>query len=93
MTDDEIVALGSFCETVLSQHAWTVITDQFEQQLFLHMMQTKPHELKAREGIYATYQGFQDFVSHMKAIVAQKDKILQPEPLPDWAPQAADIDD
>ena len=93
MTDDEIVTLGSFCETLLGSDAWRVIVDQFEQQCFQHMMSTEAHETKKLEGVFATYQGVRDFLAHMNAIVAQKDKILAPQGLPEWAPQAADTDD
>jgi hypothetical protein len=34
MTDDEILTLGSFCETLMCNSAWAVIVEQFEQQLF-----------------------------------------------------------
>ena len=52
MTDDEIVALGSFCEP-LGHSAWAVVVEQFEQHCFHHIMTTKPHEQKS-EGIYKT---------------------------------------
>ena len=38
MTDDEIVALGSFCKTLMCHSAWAVVVE--------HIMTTKPHEQK-----------------------------------------------
>jgi hypothetical protein len=54
MTDDEIVALGSFCETLMCHPAWAVVVEQFEQHCFQQIMTTEPHEQKKREGIYKT---------------------------------------
>ena len=34
MTDDEIVTLGSFCETLMCHSAWAVIVEQLEQHCF-----------------------------------------------------------
>jgi hypothetical protein len=93
MTDDEIVALGSFCETLLGYQAWGVLVEQYEQQIFQHFMTTSPHEQKKREGVYASFVGFQDFMAHMKAIIEQKNKLLHPEPLPDWAPPVEDVEE
>ena len=67
MTDDEIVALGQFCETVRSPFSWRVLVETFEKQVFDHMMGTEPHEQKKREGIWAQYQGAKDFLAHMDA--------------------------
>lgn len=90
MTDDEIVTLGSLCETLMGYQGWSVLVEQYEQQIFQHFMTTSPHEQKKREGIYAAFQGTQDFLTHMKALVEPKDKLLQP---PTGAPQTADLDD
>jgi hypothetical protein len=90
MTDDEIVALGSFCETLMGYDAWSVLVGQYEQPVFQHFMMTEPHEQKKREGIYANFSGTQDFLSHMKALIEQKNKLLQPQELPEWAPPVAD---
>jgi hypothetical protein len=78
MTDDEIVTLSSSCETLMGYDAWRVLVEQYEQQIFQHFSTTSPHEQKKREGIYADFQGTQDFLTQMKALVEQKDKLLQP---------------
>jgi hypothetical protein len=54
VTDDEIVALGSFCETLMCHSAWAIVAEQFEQHCFQQIMTTEPHEQKKREGIYNT---------------------------------------
>jgi hypothetical protein len=76
MTDDEILTLGSFCETLMGSGCLGGPVGEFEKQVFQHFMMTKPNELKAREGVYAV----QDFFAHMQALVEQTDKLLQPDP-------------
>jgi hypothetical protein len=44
MTGDAIVALGSFCETLMCHSAWAVVVEQFEQHCFQHIKTTEPHE-------------------------------------------------
>ena len=44
MTDDAIVAFGSFCETLMCHSAWAVVVQQFEQHCFQHIMTTEPHK-------------------------------------------------
>jgi hypothetical protein len=53
VTDDAIVALGSFCETHMCHSAWAVVVKQFEQHCFQRIM--TPHEQKKREDIYKTH--------------------------------------
>lgn len=77
MTEDEIVTLGNYCEGLLQNHMFTKVLEQFEKQLFDHMMRTDPHEQKRREGIYATCRGVQDLLGHMHAFVTERDKIQE----------------
>jgi hypothetical protein len=46
MTDDEIVGLDSFAETVTLSDAWRLLVEQFEQQVFQHFMSTAPRETR-----------------------------------------------
>lgn len=75
MTEDEIVSLGDYCENLLHSHMFTKVLEQFERQLFEHMMSSEPHEQKKREGIYATCRGVQDLLAHLKVIVQERDAI------------------
>jgi hypothetical protein len=57
VTDDEIVALGSFCETLMCHSAWAVIVEQFEQHCFQLIMTTNDDitsRTKKGGGIYKT---------------------------------------
>lgn len=89
LTDDEIIAVGSFCETVTQQQAWRVLTDTFEQQIFQHMMCTEAQEQKKREGIYASFSGVRDFIAHINALIVQKNKLTAPPEPSEDAPAVA----
>ena len=93
LSEDELITIGSFCQTVKQSHAWLILTDTFEQQTFQHMMTTEPHELKKRESIYASFSGVRDFITHMDAFIAAKDKLTaQPLP-PEDEPMPIDLED
>lgn len=79
MTDDETVALGNFCENLMTNPMFNTLVEQFEKQIVNHFMQTEPHEAKRREGIYASYSGVRDFLANMKAIVIQRDGLIAPK--------------
>ena len=65
MTDDEIVALGSFCETLMCHSAWAVVVVHSSNTAST----TEPHEQKKREGIYKT-----NYCSHRLGAAVSKIK-------------------
>jgi hypothetical protein len=77
MSEDEIVALGNFCENLRNSPSWKILLDQFEKQIVEHMLHTEPHEAKKREGIYASFLGVRDFLGHLKAIETDRDQIIE----------------
>lgn len=77
MTDEDIVALGLYCENLKSQEFWQVLLSQFETQTVQHFLTTKPDDQTTREHIYASFSGVRDFVGNMDVIIAQKDEILR----------------
>jgi hypothetical protein len=82
VTDDELVALGDFCENLKVNPQFKVLTNQFELQIIHHFLNTAPHETKKREGIYASYSGVRDFLGNMDAIISQKEEIVNPKKEP-----------
>lgn len=76
LTEDQIVALGDFCETLREAPDFQEIVSQFEQQIVGHMLATEPHELKKREGYYASLMGVREFLGHIAAIKNQRDQII-----------------
>lgn len=75
MTEDELIMLGDYCEDLLSQECFNFVAQQFHQQCFEHFMSSDTKE--DRERVYARMGGQQDFLSHMRAYVTQRDAIYQ----------------
>jgi hypothetical protein len=67
MNDDTILQLGGFCTELLSSEEFDALTKLYSQQCAFDLLNTAPHEQKAREGIYAQYRGFEEFLSMLQA--------------------------
>lgn len=50
MNDDTILQLGGFCTELLGSEMFDAVTKLYSQQCAVDMLQTAPHEQKAREG-------------------------------------------
>jgi hypothetical protein len=74
MNDDTISALGGFCTELLSNEAFTALCQLYSQQCAVDILATLPHEAKAREGIYASYQGFEGFLALTKKFADAAEK-------------------
>lgn len=79
MNDETISALGGFCTELLGTEAFTAMIQMYSQQCAVDILNTQPHELKAREGIYASYQGFEGFLSLVKKFSDAHTKLLETE--------------
>lgn len=79
LTDDQVIALGSFCRSTRLHSQFNVLLKQFEVQIVQHMMSTDAHETKKREGIYATMVGVRDFLAHMDAVALEAEKLTTPQ--------------
>jgi hypothetical protein len=77
MNDDTISALGGFCQELLSNEVFSALTATYSQQCAVDILQTAPHETKARESIYAAYQGFEGFLALMKKFADAAEKQAQ----------------
>lgn len=75
MNDETILGLGGFCTELLGSEAFDALTKLYSQQCAVDILGTAPHETKAREGIYAAYQGFEGFLALMKKFSAAHDKL------------------
>jgi hypothetical protein len=89
MNDETISGLGGFCLELLNSEAFDALTKLYSQQCAVDILNTAPHETKAREGIYAAYQGFEGFLSLMKKFSEAAEKTLKQ----DDAETTPDIDD
>jgi hypothetical protein len=66
LNDQLILELGGFCTELLSSEAFKALTQLYSQQCAADILQTQPHELKKREQVYASYLGFEGFLSLAK---------------------------
>jgi hypothetical protein len=78
VTTDEILSMGEFCETLMREEHFIELARTFELQCFEHFTSTSAHEAKKREGVYAEFHGFKNFLAHMAAFVAAKNKLIAP---------------
>jgi hypothetical protein len=78
LTNDEIIALGIFCEELANSGLFQMLCEQYEKNCFQHLMTTQPHETKKREGIFASYVGVKDFLGLMTSIAELKTKLTEP---------------
>jgi hypothetical protein len=77
MTEDELIALGEYCEQLLSQDYFATLVQQFDAQCYTQMMESEPHEKMKRESVYCEYRGCKAFLDHLRAFVDQKNQTLQ----------------
>jgi hypothetical protein len=66
MNEEMILGLGGFCTELLNSEDFDALTKLYSQQCAVDILNTAPHETKAREGIYAAYQGFEGFLALAK---------------------------
>lgn len=83
MQEETIIALGQYCEDLLSQEFFNVLVQQYEFRCFEHFTHTEAKNLKEREGIYNQMRALQDFTDHLKAVIVQKDQIEKKQQLSD----------
>jgi hypothetical protein len=101
MNDDTILALGGFSKELLGAEGFQALVAMFRQQCAADILKTQPHETKAREYIYASCQGFEEFLGLAAKFAEAFDKLPQhqdnnpdtsaPDPLDD--PSVHDIYD
>lgn len=77
MTEDEVIALGQYCESLLQQEHFTTLVKQFETQTIEHLLTTRSEEKERREDIYQSMSGVRDFLSLMKFFVQKKDDLIE----------------
>lgn len=78
LTEDETVALGTYCEALMQDASFNTLARYFELSIYQSFMSTGPLETQKREKLYAEHNGVHNFLSMMKALVMEKDKILNP---------------
>lgn len=77
MNDETILALGGFSKELLGAEAFTALVAMFRQQCAADILKTQQHETKKREFIYASSQGFEEFLGLMAHFAEAFDKLPQ----------------
>lgn len=77
MNDETISALGGFCTELLGAEAFQALIAMYSQQCAADILATKPHETKAREQLYASYLGFENFLALTKKFSEAFEKLQQ----------------
>ena len=95
MNDETISALGLYSKELLSAENFQALIHLFSQQCATDVLGTKPNDASAREQIYASYLGFENFLSLMKKFADAYDKLVKEQyeqvQAPDDDPSVHDI--
>lgn len=93
MNDDTVLALGGFCKELLGAEGFQALMTMYKQQCAVDILNTQPHETKAREFIYASSQGFESFIYLARKFAMAFDKLPQHQDNQLVAYSATDYDD
>jgi nucleoside 2-deoxyribosyltransferase len=77
MDDATILELGGFCTELLSSEAFAALTAMYSQQCATDILKTDPKAVKEREGIYAAYQGFSEFLALTQKFSVAHTKLIE----------------
>jgi hypothetical protein len=92
MTEEEMVVLGEYSETTLTNPWFNKILNEFDKATVGVMLATKPSEADVREKTFASVYALREFLSFMQDFVVAKNKLTNPvvhDPLDD--PSVHDI--
>ena len=95
MDENTILQLGGFCTELLSSEDFDAVTKIYSQQCAVDILNTQPHEQKAREGIYAQYRGFEEFLAMLQAFSKKHADLLakQQQEADTYEKHLSEIDD
>jgi hypothetical protein len=79
MDQDNIARLGDAAQRLLADDDFNTLAHLFEANTLSSLLSTKRADTAAREELYATIQSVRDFIGFMVDIVAQKQKLEEPQ--------------
>jgi hypothetical protein len=88
INQDEIIALGHFCETLAFDDRWQRLVEIHNHQCFLSFANTTANQRNIREDAFSSYAGVRDLVTMMTNLAAAMHQLTDPEP-----PAPSDVDD
>jgi len=89
---EELVALGNYVAQLFEQEHFNTLIEEFNRQSVEHMLRTKPHEVKAREGVYAEITGVRALLDMMKQYIDLRDEILDKPTADEHHPDGRDYE-
>lgn len=96
LPDDDKIALGDYCDEVMRDERFAVITNLFETATVQQLLSTKPQDRGKRDELFFSIRGVRDLLSLMAQLVAEKNRLLDPTPKPsedDIDEAVDDVDD
>lgn len=75
-TDDQTVALGQFCESLMQSDAFNAIHELFKQQCIDATFNSAPDAKEDRERAYAELHGVSKFLGVMRTLVQQSAQVI-----------------
>ena len=78
MTDDKIIDLGAYSESILTEPRFNQLVTEFESAVAQQFLCTKPDDQKLRQEIFETLNGFRTFLGFMQTLVKEATTILAP---------------
>jgi hypothetical protein len=80
MNEDEIITLGQYAEDLLHNECFNVLAAQYTTNITQNLLSTAPAAKQEREDLYNYYLGYTNFLVHLKAVVDEKNRLLNPAP-------------
>lgn len=80
MTDQEIIELGEFCETLLVHPKFNEAVSLFEISTVQAILSTKPPDADERQRLYLQHNGTKEFIGFLQEFVVQRHKLTDETP-------------
>lgn len=81
MDKGRIVDVGAFAESVLVDPRFNELLDAFDYNVAQDFLNTKPDDTAGRERVYATVNGFREFIAFMQETIVEARAITEPKPI------------
>lgn len=78
LSDDDKIALGDYCDQVLRDERFAVITNLFETATVQQLLSTKPQDRGRRDELFFSVRGVRDLLQLMAQLAVEKNRLLDP---------------
>lgn len=77
-SEQETLALGAYCETLLSDEFFNQLVREYELSTFQNFQSSAPSDVAGREALYHEFNGVSTFIASMANAVEARDNLLKP---------------